>query len=241
MSWISSLLESVAGPIIGGAFSAYGQRSANQANRDIARETNASNAQMVHDQINFQERMSNTAYQRQVADLKAAGINPMLAASLGGASSPPGASVPSVVGAPMQNEFNMAPAAVSSAMDALRLKQELANMRSANLKIKSDIGLNNALRASAIEQANLTRTNARNNRYLEPGLRNNAAVDEMLGTGGAAIGKLGSTLKGFIGGAVAAKTLSRGAGMKLDLKGSPGKWSSVKTANDGFAYSKHGL
>lgn len=63
---------------------------ANVIQQSVA-QNNAWSAEQAQKQMDFQERMSGSAHQREVADLKAAGLNPVLSAHTNGASTPTGA------------------------------------------------------------------------------------------------------------------------------------------------------
>lgn len=87
------LVGTLGGAVIGGLFGKESQDDTNVANAEQASQNRDFQAQQSEINRAFTERMSSSAYQRATQDMRAAGLNPMLAYSQGGASTPGGSGV----------------------------------------------------------------------------------------------------------------------------------------------------
>ena len=140
MGLFTGIVKAVAGPIgsvIGGPVG--GAIGSGIAGVLGAEEANDQRVASSREQMAFQERMSNTAHQREVKDLAAAGLNPMLSARLFGASSPAG-SMPVV-----ENSSTSAETASTNAMNRALIAAQIKTA-------ESQAALNSAQAAKVVEE-----------------------------------------------------------------------------------------
>lgn len=142
-------IESIIGAGIGAASSLIG-----------GNQQNAASAEQAAKQMDFQERMRATQYQTAVADLKAAGLNPMLAYQQGGAGTPSGAMA--TQGNPLGESGNSAREAAMAVAQYRQLQTQNALTQQQTEKTQADTNLSN-------DQAAYTRANTARELAQMPG------------------------------------------------------------------------
>jgi len=151
-------LFSAIGNVVGSVIGASSARSSSRRQARSIKDTNQQNYKIHKENLAYNERMSNSAYQRATADMRAANINPMLAHVQGGASTPTANSFQ------MQPEVSDTAAGIeaNNAKEAVRQVAELAQMRASVKKTRADAAASRAAESATRQNEKVARQEEKN-------------------------------------------------------------------------------
>lgn len=140
-------MDPITGALISGGASLLGNLFSSQQSGQNVQAQNQATQQMLTQQESYNTQMSNTAYQRASADMKAAGLNPMMMFGSGSAASSPSVSMAVPSQAKTSALGDIGPAMHGAIASAVAMKtmdktsEEIANLQVENKKLAAGIDL----------------------------------------------------------------------------------------------------